>query len=68
MSATESPLRSEKIVAVVTTDSTRVLPGGVPTFVARGTEEMEEVALSIARIVGAMVHDLGIDCRIVVLH
>lgn len=66
--ADESPLRAEKIVAVVTLDQQKVMSGGAPIFVAAQRDELEQVALSIARIMGAMVHDLGNDCLIVVLH
>lgn len=62
------PLKAEKIVAVVTTDKEKVTGGGVPIFLAPDRQEAENTALLIARIMGAMVHDLGNGCLLIVVH
>lgn len=58
----------EKILAVVTLDEKKVIPGGVPIFIAETEKERDKVALLIAKITTAMVHDLENGCYIIVKH
>lgn len=55
------------ILAVVATDSTQV-GGGAPIFFARNDEEKYELALLIAKILGAAVHDLQNGVLVIVQH
>jgi len=55
------------ILAVVATDHTQV-GGGAPIFYARSEEEKNEVALLIAKILGAAVHDLQNGVLVIVQH
>ncbi|MEW5953224.1 MAG: hypothetical protein AB1815_05640 [Bacillota bacterium] len=57
----------QKILAVVTLDRQRV-GGGAPIFEAADEEEREKVALYIAKILNAMVHDLENGSYIIVRH
>ncbi|HPT84138.1 MAG TPA: hypothetical protein PLM25_09615 [Limnochordia bacterium] len=55
------------ILAVVATDQTQV-GGGAPIFYARSEEEKTQLALLIAKILGAAVHDLHNGVLVVVQH
>lgn len=57
----------KRILAVVTTEPTKV-GGGAPIFYASNTEEMTQVALLIAKVLGAAVHDLQNGVLVVVRH
>ena len=56
-----------QILAVVTTDD-QVVGGGTPIFRVKGNEEREEMANLLARVLQAMVHDLGNGTYILVKH
>lgn len=58
----------EKILAVVTLDEKKVIPGGVPIFIAENEQERNKTALLLAKITTAMVHDLENGCYIIVKH
>lgn len=58
----------EKILAVVTLDEKKVIPGGVPIFLAENEQERNKTALLLAKITTAMVHDLENGCYIIVKH
>ena len=49
---------SNYILAIVTTDEKKVLPGGCPVTLATDQEEQEKTSLLLARILGGIVHDL----------
>lgn len=49
---------SNFILAIVTTDPKKVLPGGCPVILAADQEEQEKTSLLLARILGGIVHDL----------
>jgi hypothetical protein len=49
---------SNFILAIVTTDANKVLPGGCPIILAANQKEQEKVSLLLARILGGIVHDL----------
>lgn len=49
---------TEYILAIVTTDMTRVDGGGCPVFMAYDQQELEKISLLLARILGGVVHDL----------
>ncbi|HHT42655.1 MAG TPA: hypothetical protein GX014_04560 [Firmicutes bacterium] len=55
------------ILAVVALDKTQV-GGGAPIFFAHDEEEQHEVALLIAKVLGAAVHDLQNGVLVVVQH
>ena len=55
------------ILAVVATDSTQV-GGGPPIFYASSEEERLELALLIAKVLGAAVHDLHNGVLVIVQH
>ncbi len=57
----------EEIMAVVTTDKDYV-GGDVPIFFARDEAEKEQVALTLSRILRAMVHELATGVYIIVRH
>ncbi len=46
------------ILAIITTDMTKVTGGGCPVFHALNQEEMERTSLLLARVLGGVVHDL----------
>jgi hypothetical protein len=56
------------ILAVVTTDSAKVLNSSVPVFFAEDEQEREKVAMLLSRITKGMVHDLENGCFIIVRH
>ncbi|HHT36196.1 MAG: hypothetical protein ACE3NC_10920 [Candidatus Wallacebacter cryptica] len=58
---------ANQILAVITTDKERV-GGSAPTFYAENTEELEKIAVYLARIFMAAVHDLGNNVYIIVKH
>ena len=49
---------SNFILAIVTTDAKKVLPGGCPVILVADQEEQEKTSLLLARILGGIVHDL----------
>jgi hypothetical protein len=49
---------SNFILAIVTTDAGKVLPGGCPVILAADQEEQEKISFLLARILGGIVHDL----------
>lgn len=57
----------EEIMAVVTTDKDYV-GGDVPIFFARDEAEKEQVALTLSRILRAMVHELATGVYVIVRH
>lgn len=57
----------KRILAVVTTEPTKV-DGGAPIFYTSTPEEMTQVALLIAKVLGAAVHDLQNGVLVVVRH
>lgn len=54
-------------MAVVTTDKDYV-GGDVPIFFARDEAEKEQVALTLSRILRAMVHELATGVYVIVRH
>ncbi len=58
---------SKYILAVVTLDETLV-GGGAPIFVAGDQEEQDRIATYLARITGAVAHDLENGVYILVKH
>ena len=58
---------SGRILAVVTTDTDRVV-SGVPVFVAKDDEEVQRTCLLLSRIMKAMAHDLENGVYILVKH
>jgi len=48
----------EYILAIVTTDMTKVKSGGCPVFLAADEKENHKISMYIARILGGIVHDL----------
>ena len=58
----------DKILAVVTLDEKKIIPGGVPIFMAEDQKELEKTSLLIAKITTGMVHDLENGCYIIVKH
>lgn len=49
---------SEYILAIVTTDMTKIQGGGCPVFYAGDEEEKKKISLLLARALGGVVHDL----------
>ncbi|MHB1421293.1 MAG: capping complex subunit for YIEGIA [Bacillota bacterium] len=61
-------LVQESIMAVVTTDREKVIPGGAPVFLAKDEEEQEKISLYISRILNGIAHDLENGVYIIVRH
>ncbi|HBQ87803.1 MAG TPA: hypothetical protein DER33_02500 [Syntrophomonas sp.] len=59
---------SNCILAIITTDSSKVAQGGCPVFYALNQEEQEQISLLLARILGGLVHDLENGVYIIVRH
>lgn len=57
----------EELIAVVTVDDTYV-KGDIPIFFAKTAEEQAQIAQTLAKVMKAMVHDLGNGVFIVVKH
>lgn len=58
----------EDILAIVTTDESKVIGGSVPVFLARNENEREKIAILLAKIVSGMIHDLENGCYVIVKH
>ncbi|MBS4539706.1 hypothetical protein GOQ27_14625 [Clostridium sp. D2Q-11] len=58
----------EAILAIITTNKDVVQGGSVPVFYANDKEEMEQIALKVAKVTLGMIHDLENDCFVVVRH
>ncbi|MFZ5639723.1 MAG: capping complex subunit for YIEGIA [Bacillota bacterium] len=58
---------NEELMAVVTIDDTNV-GGDVPIFFAKTQEEQAQIAQTLAKVLRAMVHDLGNGVYIIVKH
>jgi len=58
---------NEELMAVVTIDDTYV-GGDVPIFFAKNEEEQAKIAQTLAKVLKAMVHDLGNGVYIIVKH
>lgn len=56
------------ILAVITLDNERVLPGGVPTFVAKNEEDLQRTAFLLEKILDGIAHDLENGILIIVKH
>ncbi|MHB1127295.1 MAG: capping complex subunit for YIEGIA [Bacillota bacterium] len=56
------------ILAIVTTDQTKVIPGGAPVFIAKDEEEQEKLSLYLARVLDSMAHDLENGVHVIVRH
>ncbi|NMB00510.1 MAG: hypothetical protein GX971_03160 [Firmicutes bacterium] len=56
------------ILAVVTNEQGKVDGGGAPIFYAKDEEELTELALLIAKFLGAAVHDLHNGVLVIVRH
>ncbi len=60
-------MRGEELIAVVTIDDTYI-KGDIPIFFAKTEEEQARVAQTLAKIMQAMVHDLGNGVYVIVKH
>ena len=58
----------KSILAIVTPDRQAVAPGGAPVFYAATRADAERKAQLMARILDAMVHDVGDETFILVRH
>lgn len=56
------------ILAIVSTDPTKVNGGGCPVFLANSQEEQERISLLLARVLGGLVHDLENGVYFIVKH
>lgn len=56
------------ILAIITLDNERVLPGGVPVFVTRNEEELQRTAFLLEKILDGIAHDLENGVLIIVKH
>ncbi len=56
------------IVAVVTDQPDRVLPGGCPVFVGRNASERERIATVLGKVLRAATHDLGDGTWVLIRH
>lgn len=59
---------TEYILAIVTTQPDKVQGGGCPVFIARDEEEMDNICLYLARILGGIVHDLENEVKFIAKH
>lgn len=57
----------EELIAVVTVDDTYV-KGDIPIFFAKTETEQVKIAQTLAKVMKAMVHDLGSGVYIIVKH
>lgn len=57
----------EELIAVVTVDDTYV-KGDIPIFFAKTEEDQAKIAQTLAKVMKAMVHDLGNGVYIIVKH
>lgn len=58
----------DTILAIVTTDKSKVVSSGIPIFIASDEKEREKTSLLIAKITAGMVHDLENGCYVIVKH
>jgi hypothetical protein len=59
----------EAVIAVVTTDVKRVLPGGAsPVFYAKDKKELERISFLISKTTFGMVHEIAHETYIIVRH
>jgi hypothetical protein len=49
---------SQYLLAIVTVNPDKIIPGSCPVFIAADQEEQEKLSLLLARILGGIVHDL----------
>lgn len=56
------------ILAIITLDNERILPGGVPTFTARNEDELQRTAFLLEKILDGIAHDLENGVLIIVKH
>ncbi len=56
------------ILAIITLDKEKVIPGGCPLFLAESRDEQERTSLLLARILGGNIHDLENGVFIIVKH
>ena len=61
-------ISEDRIIAVITTNSKRVLHSGPPVFYAKNKKEAERTALLLAKVTLAMIHDIENECYIIVKH
>lgn len=58
----------EAILAIITTDESKVMGGSVPVFLARDEEEKEKISLMLAKVTSGIIHDLRNGCYVIVRH
>ena len=58
----------EIILAVITTDLTRVSGGGAPIFRVESQDELERVSLYLSRILEGAIHDLENGVYVIIGH
>lgn len=58
----------DTILAIVTTDKSKIGASGIPVFLASDEKEREKTSLLIAKITAGMVHDLENGCYVIVKH
>lgn len=58
----------DQIIAIVTTDRSRIATTTVPVFYAHSDEEKEKIALLVSKITMSMVHDLENGSYVIVKH
>lgn len=59
----------ETIIAVITTDKDRAVPGGgAPVFYAKDKQELDRIALYISKTTFGMVHEIAPETYIIVKH
>ncbi|MGI5911507.1 MAG: capping complex subunit for YIEGIA [Syntrophomonadaceae bacterium] len=49
---------SNYILAIITVEANKIVPGGCPIFLAKDQQEQEKISLLLARVLGGIVHDL----------
>lgn len=60
-------MANEELMAVVTTNK-EAITGDVPIFLASSAEEQSKIANSLAKVLRAMVHDMGNGVYVIVKH
>ncbi|MCR2042543.1 capping complex subunit for YIEGIA [Anaerosalibacter massiliensis] len=56
------------ILAIVTTDESKIIGGDAPVFLAKDEKERENIAILLSKITLGMIHELENGCYVIVRH
>lgn len=57
-----------KIIAIITTKQENLKGGGVPVFITKDSQSLQETSSSLEKILDASAHEIDVETMIIVAH